>query len=98
MSTPDLLQTGLLLGVYVALAGLYGLVYAIARLGILPLLRSAPPLAGALHGVTGAAIVLWTPLQAGWKGLIVASGAAVIAIPPLTWRLLQRSHETELKG
>ena len=98
MSTPDLLQTALLLGVYVALAGLYGIAYAVARLGMVPLLCRAPPLACALHCVTGLAIVLWTPLQAGWKGLIVASSVAVIAIPPLFWRLLQRSHETELEG
>ena len=46
MSPPDLLQTALLLGLYVALAGLYGLAYAIARLGTAPLLRGhrgSPP-------------------------------------------------------
>jgi hypothetical protein len=96
MSTPDLLQTALLLGVYVTLAGLYGLLYAVARLGTAPLLRGAAAFAGMLHVAIGAAVVLWTPLQAPWKGLIVASSAAVIVIPPLTWRLLQRSHETEM--
>jgi hypothetical protein len=98
MSTPDLLQTALLLGVYVALAGLYGLLYAIARLATAPLMRGAAALAGTLHVLIGAAVVLWTPLAAPWKGLIVASSGAVLVIPPLTWRLLQRSHETEMEG
>ena len=98
MSAPHLLQTALLLGVYVALAGLYGLLYAIARLGTAPLVGGAAAVAGTLHGLIGAAVVLWTPLQMPWKGLILASSAAVIVIPPLTWRLLQRSHETEIEG
>jgi len=98
MSTPDLLQTALLLGVYVALAGLYGLFYAIARLATAPLIRGAAAFAGTLHVLMGAVVVLWTPLGTPWKGLIVASSAAVLVIPPLTWRLLQRSHETEIEG
>ena len=96
MNMPDLLQTALLLGVYVALAGLYGLTYAVARLGTAPYLREAPVVTGVLHVLIGAAVVLGTPLAPPWKGLIVASSAAVIVIPPLTWRLLQRSHETEM--
>ena len=32
----------------------------------------------------------------GWKGLIVASSVAFLAIPPITWRYLQRTHETEV--
>ena len=69
-----------------------------ARLGAAPYLRDAPVVAGVLHVLIGAAVVLGTPLAAPWKGLIVASSAAVMIIPPLTWRLLQRSHETEMDG
>jgi hypothetical protein len=98
MNAPALFQTALLLGVYVALAGAYSLVYAIARLPAAPLPRWTPPAAYALHALVGAAVVAWTPLQVPWKGLIIASSAAVLAIPPLTWRLLQRTHETELEG
>jgi hypothetical protein len=95
MSAPDLLRTALLLGVYVALAGLYGLAYAVARLRAAPLLRYTAATAYALHALIGAAVVAWAPLQVGWKGLIIASSAAVLVIPPLMWRLLQLSHEAE---
>ncbi len=98
MSEIGLLQTALLLGLYVALAGSYGFMYTIARLqDALILLRLAFVLYG-LHGLTAIAIVVWTPLQIGWKGLIVASSAGFLAIPPLTWRLLERTHETEVQG
>ncbi len=98
MSEISLLQSALLLGLYVALAGSYGFMYTIARLqDALILLRLAFVLYG-LHCLTAIAIVVWTPLQIGWKGLIVASCAGFLAIPPLTWRLLERTHETEVQG
>lgn len=97
MSAPDLLQTALLLGAYVAFAGFYGLAYAVARLGTAPAFRYAAAAAYAVHALIGAVVVAWAPLQAGWKGLIVVSSAAVLAIPPMTWRLLQRSHEAEVE-
>ena len=93
-----LLQTALLLGLYVALAGTYGLVYAIARLQDASILYRMSFIVYGLHGLTAIAIVAWTPLQVGWKGLIVASSAAFFAIPPITWRFLQRTHETEVQG
>lgn len=98
MNEISLLQSALLLGLYVALAGSYGFMYTIARLqDALIVLRLAFVLYG-LHGLTAIAIVVWTPLQIGWKGLIVASSAGFLAIPPLTWRLLERTHETEVQG
>jgi hypothetical protein len=51
-----------------------------------------------LHGLAAIAIVAWTPLQAGWKGLIAASSIAFFAIPPIIWRFIQRTHETEVRG
>ncbi len=98
MSEIGLLQSALLLGLYAALAGSYGLVYTIARLqDALILHRIALSLYG-LHSLTAIVIVAWAPLQIGWKGLIVASSAAFLAIPPITWRFLQRTHETEVQG
>lgn len=98
MNEISLLQSALLLGLYVALAGSYGFMYTIARLqDALIVLRLAFVLYG-LHGLTAIAILVWTPLQIGWKGLIVASSAGFLAIPPLTWRLLERTHETEVQG
>ena len=98
MSEMSLLQAALLLGLYVALAGSYGLVYAIARLHNALFVRRLSFILYGLHGLTAVAIVGWTSLQAGWKGLIIASSAAFLAIPPIIWRLLQRTHETEAQG
>ena len=98
MSEIGLLQTALLLGLYVALAGCYGLAYAIARLRDASTLQHISFILYGLHGLTAFAIVAWTPLQVGWKGLIVASSGAFLAIPPITWRFLQRTHETQVQG
>ena len=98
MNEISLLQTALLLGLYVALAGSYGLVYAIARLNEGSILHPLSFIVYGLHGLTAIAIIVWTPLHAGWKGLIVASSAAFLVIPPITWRFLQRTHETEVQG
>jgi hypothetical protein len=98
MSEISLLQSALLLGLYVALAGSYGLVYTIARLQDALILHRMACILYGLHGLTAIAIVAWTPLQIGWKGLIVASSAAFLAIPPITWRFLQRTHENEVQG
>ena len=98
MSEISLLQSALLLGLYVALAGSYGLVYAIGRIHEASILHRISFIVYGLHGLTAVIIIVWTPLQAGWKGLIVASSAAFLAIPPITWRLLQRTHETEVQG
>ncbi len=98
MSKISLLQSALLLGIYVALAGSYAFVYTIARIqDAICLYRLSLVLYG-LHGLTAIAIVAWTPLHIGWKGLIVASSVAFLVIPPITWRLLQRTHETEVQG
>ena len=98
MSEISLLQSALLLGLYVALAGSYGFVYTIARLQDALILHRLSLVLYGLHTVTAIVIVGWTPLQIGWKGLIVASSAAFLAIPPITWRFLQRTHETEVQG
>ena len=98
MSAINLLQAALLLGLYVALAGSYGLVYAIARLQDAPILQRISFILYGLHGLAAIVIVAWTPLQVGWKGLIVASSIAFFAIPPIIWRFIQRTHETEVQG
>jgi hypothetical protein len=98
MSEISLLQAALLLGLYVALAGSYGVVYAIARLQDTRVLHRISFILYGMHGLVAIAIVAWTPLQVGWKGLIVASSIAFFAIPPVIWRFLQRTHETEVQG
>ena len=96
MTKLSLLETALLLGLYVVLAGSYGLVYAIARLWDVLILRRVSMILYGLHGLAALAVLAWTPLEIGWKGLIVASSVAFFAIPPITWRYLQRTHETEV--
>jgi hypothetical protein len=88
-----LLETGLLLGVYVLLGGGWGLLYTLARLWHAPVLRRAGAATYGLQVAAAAAIVLFTPLAPGWKGLIVASTAAFRAVPPLVWRFLQHTHD-----
>jgi hypothetical protein len=96
MTATALMQTALWLGLYVALAGSYGLSYAIARLRGAGRFPPVPLLIYGLHGATAILIVGWSPLQAGWKGLLVASSAAFFAIPPITWRFLEQTHQTEV--
>jgi hypothetical protein len=98
MTAVNLMETALLLGLYVTLAGTYGLSYAIARLRGAGSLPRVPLVIYGLHGVTAIFIVAWAPLQVGWKGLLVASSAAFLVIPPITWRFLERTHETEVSG
>ena len=91
-----LLETALLLGLYVALAGTYGLVFAMARLWDGPTMRRVSVTLYALHCLVAFAIVIWTPLEIGWKALLVAFSIAFFAIPPITWRYLERSHQHEV--
>jgi len=96
MSQINLLQSALLLGVYVTLAGGYGLLYTVARLQHAIALQQISFALYGLHGLAAIALVGWTPLQMGWKGLVIVSSAAFLAIPPITWRFLQRTHENEV--
>jgi hypothetical protein len=90
-----LLETGLLLGLYVLLAGTWGLLYAVARLWSTAMFRSAAAAVYGLHGLTALAVIMRTPLGMGWKCLIAASSLAFLAIPPIAWRFLQHIHENE---
>ena len=96
MTALPLLETGLFLGVYVLLAGAWGLLYALGRAGR-PLMRAAAAAYG-LHALAAFAILLWTPLGPGWKGLILASTIAFRAIPPVVWRFLEATHQQGSSG
>lgn len=97
MSALPTLETGLLLGLYALLAGVWGVLWALARFRKAPGFRSAAAAYG-LHTLVAVAIILWTPLWLGWKCLIVGSSLAFLAIPPITWRLLQHTHDHEKVG
>ena len=96
MTATALMETALLLGLYVALAGSYGLSYALARLRGAGRFSPVPLIIYGLHSASAILIVAWSPLQAGWKGLLVASSAAFFVIPPITWRFLEHTHRTEV--
>lgn len=87
-----LLQGGLMLGLFVLLAGLYGVLYGVGRL----LHRRAPMTGGflcyGLQCAVAAVVVTRTPLADFWKAFIAASALAYFFIPPITWRFLERSH------
>ena len=95
MSALATLETGLLLGLYALLAGIWGALWALAQLRRTPIFRGSAVAAYGLHTLVALAIVLWTPLGFGWKCLIVGSSLVFLALPPLTWRLLQRTHDNE---
>ena len=95
MSALATLETGLFLGLYALLAGIWGILWALGRLRPNPIFARSAVAAYGLHMLAALAIVLWTPLAAGWKCLIVGSSLAFLVIPPITWRLLQRTHDKD---
>ena len=92
------LEAALLLGLYVALAGIWGVLWTLAQLRQTALFWRSAAAAYALHMLAALAIVLGMPLGVGWKCLIVGCSLLFLAIPPMTWRFLQRTHENERSG
>jgi MFS family permease len=92
MTPTAMVATALLLGAFVVMAGVYGLLYCASRLYDKAGLRTGKRLSYAALCAIAAAIVLSTPLHLWWKLLIAASCAAYLAIPPVTWRHLNRIH------
>jgi hypothetical protein len=92
MSGLPLLETGLLLGLYVLLAGAWGLLYTLGRLLGWRVLRHAAAAAYGLHVLVALGAILWTPLGFGWKCLIAASTAGFRALPPILWHFLEATH------
>ena len=95
MSALATLETGLLLGLYALLAGIWGVLWALAQLRSTPILARSAVAAYGLHVLAAVIIVLWTPLGFGWKCLIVGSSVAFLVTPLITWRLLQRTHDKD---
>ena len=92
MTAYAMVGTALLLGAFVLLAGLYGLLYSLAMVLERPRLRPAAFACYALHFGVMAVLVIATPLGGWWKILIVGSCLAYFAIPPITWRYLVSLH------
>jgi hypothetical protein len=95
MKPPELLETAVLLGLFVLLGGGYGVLYGLGRLRRRNDLVVAGFASYALQCVV-AAVVLWlTPLLLWWKVFVGLSCAAYVAIPPVVWRYLTTLHRLE---
>ena len=85
----------MLLGLYVLLAGLWGVLYGVARLWHRAIFRGTAAAVYGLHGFVALAVVMRTPLGVGWKVLVLAASLVFLAIPPVAWRFLQHIHQNE---
>jgi len=95
MTPSEMLATALLLGGFITAAGAYGLLYCVARILDHKIVRAGSHLSYAGLCLIAFALVAFTPLHAGWKVLVVASCAAYLMIPPVTWHYLARLHREE---
>jgi hypothetical protein len=95
MSAGQMLETSVLLGVFVLLAGGYGLLYGLGRLRHRRELVLAGFVTFGLQCATVLAVVMFTPLLAGWKAFIALSCLVYLFIPPVTWRYLTMLHRLE---
>ena len=93
MTPSQMLATSLLLGFFVMLAGCYGVLYCLGRLGPSVTMLRGSYIAYCLQALSAAVILAYTPLEPWWKVLIVASCAAYLPIPPVTWRYLEHLHQ-----
>jgi len=98
MTPRTMVATALLLGAFVAVAGVYGLLYCLSCLRDRRGLRIGSYLSYTALSAIAAMVVALTPLHAGWKVLIAASCVAYLVIPPVTWRYLTRLHRGEKKS
>lgn len=90
----ELLETALLLGGLVLLAGCYGILYGIGRLADRPTVRLAGFACYALQCAIALAVVALSPLTGPWKLVVVVGTVGFLGIPPATWRLLEQTHRT----
>ena len=95
MTASALLETAALLGLFVLAGGGYGSLYSAGRLWSRPALIRAGGICWALTFVLALTIAIHTPLDPGWKLLILASAVVYAVIPPLTWRYLERLHDEQ---
>jgi peptidoglycan/LPS O-acetylase OafA/YrhL len=95
MNELELLKTAFLLGALVLLAGCYGILYGIGKLADSRAMRLAGFACYGLQCVIALAIVGLSPLTNPWKLVVVVGTLGFLGIPPMTWRLLERTHEAE---
>lgn len=94
--TPDaLIPTTVLMGLCVLAGGAYAGLYSAGRLTARVGLIRAGNACWLIAFGLALAIAALTPLDAGWKLLILVSAVLYAVIPPLTWRYLHRLHVDE---
>lgn len=91
-----MVDTALMLGAMVTAAGAYGLFYCAAHLFRSLVFRAISIASYVVLVELAIAIALISPLDFGWKALVVASAAVYLVIPPATWRYLTRLHQGEV--
>lgn len=92
MTPAALIETAVLLGLFVLAGGAYGGLYSVGRLAVRPSLVRAARACWVLAFALALIIAAATPLDVGWKVLILASAVVYAVIPPMTWRYLERTH------
>jgi hypothetical protein len=93
MNSQQLIQSALLLGAFVLLAGAYGVLYSMGRLKASSALMKAAYGCYALQVLVTAMIAAFAPLAPGWRLLVVLSCLVVFKIPSITWSYLELTHK-----
>ena len=95
MSPTALLETAMLMGLFVLAGGGYGGLYRLGRLRAQPAMVRAGGICWGIAMLIALAIAVDTPLDPGWKLLILVSALVYAVIPPMTWRYLERLHDEQ---
>jgi len=98
MTPAELLETSALLGLFVLLAGGYGLLYGLGRLRGRRDFLVASFASYTLQCAVAMALLAWTPLLGWWKAFIGISCVAYLLIPPVVWRYLTVLHGPEQRS
>lgn len=98
MTELELLWTALLLGGLVLLAGGYGILYGIGKLAGSRAMRLAAFACYGLQCAITLAVVGFSPLTGPWKLVVVVGTLGFLVIPPVTWRFVEQTHQSEEHG
>lgn len=93
MTPLAMLLTAALPGLFVLLAGGYGVLYGMAHLSERRWARLGAIACYSTQCLLCLLILLLTPLLTGWKLFVLLSCIACGGIPPLTWRCLAALHQ-----
>jgi peptidoglycan/LPS O-acetylase OafA/YrhL len=93
-----LLKTALSLGAFILLAGCYGVFYGIGKLANWRAMRFAGYACYGLQSAMAFGITELSPLSHPWKIVIIVGTLSFLVIPPITWRFVERTHESERRA